>query len=185
MPRPGRPRNPISIPIIGRDFSLPASSPSVKPIQHPIQWVSGALAAEVKRPGLEADHWPPSSTEVKNDGRWFELSNNSDVPFQWRFRVMYFYCWDNPANLRNREKRGISVRGKSFALMQFGFSLPPCSQELAPFRYPGPPEISSTPSRLFQFHVLPSAFIKTRDAGLLLKNWFFRYRFKVNLFISC
>jgi hypothetical protein len=33
------------------------------PIQPPIQWVLG-----VKRPGREADHSPPSSAEVKNDG---------------------------------------------------------------------------------------------------------------------
>jgi hypothetical protein len=34
-------------------------------------------------------------------------------------------------------------------------------------------------------NVLPSAFTKTRGAYLLLKNLFFLYRFKVNLFISC
>jgi hypothetical protein len=31
----------------------------------PIQWVPGALSLEVKRPGREADHSPPSSAEVK------------------------------------------------------------------------------------------------------------------------
>jgi hypothetical protein len=34
--------------------------------QPPIQWVPGALSLEVKRPGREADHSPPSSAEVKN-----------------------------------------------------------------------------------------------------------------------
>jgi hypothetical protein len=34
--------------------------------QPPLQWVSGALSLEVKRPGREADHSPPSSADVKN-----------------------------------------------------------------------------------------------------------------------
>jgi hypothetical protein len=34
--------------------------------QPPIQWVPGALSLGVKRPGREADHSPPSNTEVKN-----------------------------------------------------------------------------------------------------------------------
>jgi hypothetical protein len=33
--------------------------------QPPIQFVSGALSLEVKRPGSRADHSPPSSAEVK------------------------------------------------------------------------------------------------------------------------
>jgi hypothetical protein len=43
-----------------------ASRPALEPTQPPIQWVPGALSLEVKRPGLEADHSPPSSVEVKN-----------------------------------------------------------------------------------------------------------------------
>jgi hypothetical protein len=35
-------------------------------IQPPIQWIPGAPALEVKRPGRESDHAPPSSAEVKN-----------------------------------------------------------------------------------------------------------------------
>jgi hypothetical protein len=35
------------------------------PTQSPIQWVPGALSLGVKRPGREADHSPPSTTEVK------------------------------------------------------------------------------------------------------------------------
>jgi hypothetical protein len=33
--------------------------------QPPIHWVPEALSLEVKRPGSEADHSPPSSAEVK------------------------------------------------------------------------------------------------------------------------
>jgi len=35
------------------------------PTQRPIQWVSGALSLGGKRPGREADHSFPSTTEVK------------------------------------------------------------------------------------------------------------------------
>jgi hypothetical protein len=34
----------------------------------PIQWVPEGVSAEVKRQGREADHSPPSSSEVKNGG---------------------------------------------------------------------------------------------------------------------
>jgi hypothetical protein len=33
--------------------------------QPPIKWVPGALSADVKRPGSEADYSPPSSAEVR------------------------------------------------------------------------------------------------------------------------
>jgi hypothetical protein len=38
---------------------------ALEPTQPPIQWVPGALSMEVKLPGREADHSPPSSAEVK------------------------------------------------------------------------------------------------------------------------
>jgi hypothetical protein len=41
-----------------------ASRTALGPTQTPIQWVAGALYLGVKRPGLEADHSPPSSAEV-------------------------------------------------------------------------------------------------------------------------
>jgi hypothetical protein len=42
-----------------------ASRTTLRPTHPPIQWVTGALSLGVKRPGHEADHSPPSSTEVK------------------------------------------------------------------------------------------------------------------------
>jgi hypothetical protein len=42
------------------------SRPALGPTQPPIQWVPGVLSLGVKRLGREADHSPPSSTEVKN-----------------------------------------------------------------------------------------------------------------------
>jgi len=42
-----------------------ASRPALGPTQHPVQWVSGALPLGVKRPGIEADHSPPPTAEIK------------------------------------------------------------------------------------------------------------------------
>jgi hypothetical protein len=42
-----------------------ASRMALGPTQPPIQRVPGALSLGVKWPGLEADHSPPSSVEVK------------------------------------------------------------------------------------------------------------------------
>jgi hypothetical protein len=50
-----------------RLFCTP-SRPILGPTQPPNQWVSGALSAWVKRKWREANHSPPSSTEVKNGG---------------------------------------------------------------------------------------------------------------------
>jgi hypothetical protein len=43
-----------------------ASRTALRSTQPPIQWVLGALSLEIKWPGREADHSPPSSAEVKN-----------------------------------------------------------------------------------------------------------------------
>jgi hypothetical protein len=45
-------------------FFATASRPALGPIQRPIQWLPGALSLGIKRPVLEADHWPPSSPGV-------------------------------------------------------------------------------------------------------------------------
>jgi hypothetical protein len=42
------------------------SRPALMPTQPPIQWVPRSLSLEVKRPGREADHSPPSSAKFKN-----------------------------------------------------------------------------------------------------------------------
>jgi hypothetical protein len=41
------------------------SRPDPAPTQPPIQWVQGTLSLGLKRLGREANHSPPSSTEVK------------------------------------------------------------------------------------------------------------------------
>jgi hypothetical protein len=52
------------------------------PTQPPIQWVPGALTLEeVKRPGREADHSPPSNAKVKE---WVELYLHSPNTPSWR-----------------------------------------------------------------------------------------------------
>jgi hypothetical protein len=50
---------------LGIFFFITASRMVMGPTQPPIQWVPGALSLEVKRPWREADHSPPSSTEVE------------------------------------------------------------------------------------------------------------------------
>jgi hypothetical protein len=41
-----------------------ASRPALGLTHLSIHWVPGALSVGVKRPGREADNWPPSSAEV-------------------------------------------------------------------------------------------------------------------------
>jgi hypothetical protein len=61
-----RPRGRSSSPGMVKDFhSSMSSRPALGSTQLPIQWVPGALSPEVKRPGCEADHSPPTSAEVK------------------------------------------------------------------------------------------------------------------------
>jgi hypothetical protein len=63
----GRPWGRISSPGRGNIFLSTSSIPVLGPT-HPIQWAPGALPPGVKRQGREADHSPPSSTEVKKYG---------------------------------------------------------------------------------------------------------------------
>jgi hypothetical protein len=46
------------------------------PTQSPVQWVPGVLSLGVKQPGCEADHSPPSSTDVKE---FVELYRHSPI----------------------------------------------------------------------------------------------------------
>jgi hypothetical protein len=50
---------------LGIFLSTAASRTVLGPTQPPIQWVPGVLSVGVKRLRLQADHSPPSSTEVK------------------------------------------------------------------------------------------------------------------------
>jgi hypothetical protein len=45
-------------------FSM-TSRPVLRPSHLPTQWVSGALASRIKRPGREADHSPQTSAKFK------------------------------------------------------------------------------------------------------------------------
>jgi hypothetical protein len=53
---------------------------ALKPTQPPIRWVSEALSLGKKRLGREADHSPPSSTDVKE---WVELYLHSPNMPSW------------------------------------------------------------------------------------------------------
>jgi hypothetical protein len=71
---------PGSIPSNARILSFPRRLGRIwGPTQPPIQWAQGAISPEVKRPGREADHSPPSSAEFKN-GRGILLFPNM---FSW------------------------------------------------------------------------------------------------------
>jgi hypothetical protein len=56
------------------------SRPVLGPTEPPIQWVPEALSPEVKRPEREADHSPPSSTEVK----YIRIYSPLPCTFSWR-----------------------------------------------------------------------------------------------------
>jgi hypothetical protein len=61
----GQPRGPSLGPVRDRNFHFLSSKPALWSTQPPIQRVPGALSPEVRQPGYEADHSPPSSAEVK------------------------------------------------------------------------------------------------------------------------
>jgi hypothetical protein len=58
-------------------FLTPASRLALGPTQPPIQWVLDGTSPGVKWQGLETDHAPPSSAEVKNDRASPQLPNMS------------------------------------------------------------------------------------------------------------
>jgi hypothetical protein len=62
-------------------FTTAVSRTALGPTRTPIQWVPGALSLGVKRPGIEADHSPPSSAEVKE---CVELYLHSPNTLSWR-----------------------------------------------------------------------------------------------------
>jgi hypothetical protein len=65
----------------GKDFFFSMSSrPALGRTQPPIQSVPGTLSPEVKLPGREADHSPPTSAEVKQRASIHPLSHTSS----WR-----------------------------------------------------------------------------------------------------
>jgi hypothetical protein len=72
----------VRLPVGARNSLFTTASRTVLgPTQPPIQWVPGTLSLEVKRPGLEADHSPPSSTEVRE---WVELYIHFPSTPSWR-----------------------------------------------------------------------------------------------------
>jgi hypothetical protein len=59
---------------MGKIIISTASRPVLGPTQ-PLQWVPGCICLDVKRPGREADHSPPSTAEVKSGGAVPPLSH--------------------------------------------------------------------------------------------------------------
>jgi hypothetical protein len=58
------------------------SRPALELTQPPIQWVQGVLSPGVKRQEREADHSPPCSVKVENNGTMPALPYTL---FSWRF----------------------------------------------------------------------------------------------------
>jgi hypothetical protein len=67
-----------SIPGRGKVFLISiASRPALESTQPPIQWVPESLSSKLKWLGREADHSPPSSSDVRNGGAVTPLPNMS------------------------------------------------------------------------------------------------------------
>jgi hypothetical protein len=76
------------------------SRTALGPTQTPIHWIPGALSLRIKRPGREADHSPPSSSEVKEG---VELYHHFPNTPSWRgvqkkaqeqiYLYLYFYIY--------------------------------------------------------------------------------------------
>jgi hypothetical protein len=58
-------------------FSI-TSRPALGPTQLSLQWIPGAVSADIKWPGRQADRWTATSAEVKNGGAIPPLPRCSD-----------------------------------------------------------------------------------------------------------
>jgi hypothetical protein len=67
-----------------------ASRPALGPTQPPIRRLRGLFPPGVKRPGREADHFPPFSAEVKNT--WNYIST-SPYAFKTVWKRYVFMAW--------------------------------------------------------------------------------------------
>jgi hypothetical protein len=66
-----------------QDLVLYNVKPPLVPTQPPIQRVPCAISSEIKRPGREADHSPPSSAEVKCGGTVPPLPHTASFRSAW------------------------------------------------------------------------------------------------------
>jgi hypothetical protein len=51
--------------LVGSRIFSALSRPALRSTQPPIQWIPGAVSQEAKQLGREADHSPPTSSELK------------------------------------------------------------------------------------------------------------------------
>jgi hypothetical protein len=66
---------------LGLNFLATTSRPGLGPAETPFQWIKKILSSEVQQPGLEADHSPPSSAEIKT--AWSYISTPQYVFMAW------------------------------------------------------------------------------------------------------
>jgi hypothetical protein len=93
-------------------FSSPSPDQLWDPPKPPIQFVPGALSLEVKWPGCEADHSPPSSADVKN--AWSYTSSPQYAFMAWcsdeAQGQLYLYAHKHISNTRYSIK--VKSKGK-------------------------------------------------------------------------
>jgi hypothetical protein len=92
------------------------SMPAVGPTLPPIQWVSGVLYPNVKRPEREDNHSPPSGEEVKNKWNYTSTSlrvfrgfTRTTLRFIYSFIYLFIYLVTQSKDETNRSSGRIRV----------------------------------------------------------------------------
>jgi len=84
---------------LGIFLEVTTSRTALVPNQPPTQWVTGDLSLGLKQPGTEADHSPPSSSEVKER---VELYLHSENTPSWRGAQLKHRDYTLPFTLSNK-----------------------------------------------------------------------------------
>jgi hypothetical protein len=81
-----------------------ASRTALGPTHPPVQWVPGTLSLAVKRPGREADHSPPSSTEVECVNLYLYSPNTPSRRGTQpkKYGQFYHYTWEANSRWANQ-----------------------------------------------------------------------------------
>jgi hypothetical protein len=113
--RAGRQRGRSSSPGRVKNFLFSTSSrPAVVSTQPPTKCVPEALSSELKRPGREADHSPPTGAEVKQI--WIYTTTSSQAFMAYEQLYLYTEIQQGGRKSNEPSKTGIQVR-KSWCLM--------------------------------------------------------------------
>jgi hypothetical protein len=72
----------VRVPVGSRIFST-SSRVALGSTQPPLRWIQGALSPEIKRPGLEANHSPPTVAEVKQMWSYTSITHTPSWRSVW------------------------------------------------------------------------------------------------------